>query len=960
MFQQRRTESGSTFADTRVGVYNIFLTTDKELAENFSKYSSFSILKTDIDRSSHDTVRALGKDSFGDKNKHRLDSSDKRSLCLLSSDLNIVNFTHEVNFAEGGGVAPVMKLKCVEPGLEVLKKLYFLLLGERISDIKYRKNELFRQSRLLDAAGYQALPVLEAEDDLQAHIRNNMNGQRVYIAYGVGDDLKYWGGPYSCILGQLEHSNDGRKESITYHFSPDHISRQFDEDPSDPGSDTVNFKTLSLPITAYRDVETGGLSKRELIEFEGYTPSFHDNVVKLISNYLYQLGITNHLVVLPNLDFILAPIAEQVIRSKGWLGDRRGTLINTDFESSQSLRRYLYDVVYQTQRIFGLQGEGVAKSASGWWIGDDAIDRTTTKDLLELQKDFLAKVGLRGNNTEEDASDIDPKLAVFEGEEEQNWFLKVMNSVDTGGGTGAPGAAFGTSLQGIDAMVNKNEPKLTINDPFSSAGQVEKANAILSLELPFEADSNALDVKKAELLKDGNFITHVEKFVQDVVNKNGGFVGRLSSFWENDVNVINAFKERWGSGTFVGYKDNVRVNRGVGQHTGAAENLKGSKLDISDDSFFIFGDEDLIRDYLYGEIVHKVSYSAENRSVFDQVRRGVPYSFAALPDNYFLDPFWSRLRGDIKPLFKAKTSKTLGEEAEKSKDHAHIGPSYASTLVDTYFSQIQSKLRKAGATPFGYFNDYNAPVTEMLPDEFSFLRKDINQDALDDIIELNIPFFLGNTKNSNVLSYTFDADNFIFAQFLGSINEIYYNMSYRYVKLGQKNPVFGGRPSSNQAFEKIYDVLDSVRKRGGAYGSRFKGLGLASPEVNLSHLSNDLTDILLMETPGLNRKVRKNYGTDTIALCHLFLNLFESQFKGIIKTLPMYNLSSYSTLLKPAIVSLKSTPGINIKPSSDRSTADFFSGLYKILGFKHTISNKKGHSEFTLVKDITSTLSNDK
>ncbi len=114
-----------------------------------------------------------------------------------------------------------------------------------------------------------------------------------------------------------------------------------------------------------------------------------------------------------------------------------------------------------------------------------------------------------------------------------------------------------------------------------------------------------------------------------------------------------------------------------------------------------------------------------------------------------------------------------------------------------------------------------------------------------------------------------------------------------------------------------------------------------------------------METVGLNRKVRRNYGSDTITICHLFFKLFESQFKGIIKTLPMYHLSSYSTLLKPAIVSLKSTPGLNIKATNDRSTADFFSGLYKILGFKHTISKSKGHSEFTLVKDVASTLSND-
>jgi hypothetical protein len=1005
MAQQRRKnaiDSWDTLTDTRVGVYNIFLTTDRELAENFSNYSSFSILQSDIEKTQLEMARLV---AYGDRSRQQLKAADKRSLCLLSSDLNILDFTHEVNFSEGGGSAPVIKMKCVEPGLGILKKIFYLLMGQRISELKYRKNELRNQSFELDYAGYKAMRgvtdpydpdtsispleaaeiIDKADIALQDHIRNNVNGQRVYIAYGIGDDLKYWGGPYSCILGQLEHSNNGKTETITYSFSPDHVSRQFDENPTGMGAETVNFKSLSLPIVAYKDDPN---QVRSLLKFDGYTPSFHDNVVKLISNYLHQLGIRNHLIVLPNLDYILAPLAEQVLASRGWLEYRGGTLIDVgdDFQSEDQVKRYLYDVVFQTQRIFGLEGQGVDTTVPSWWIGGPK--KASTKDIVELQKDFLAKVGLRANNSEKESSDVDPRLVNFEessggisGARNVEDFKAAANLTGSGIGTDiASNALYGFSQAlswvadsdlfqaaigeeareriAIEAAAAAESRRLIINDPFSTSTRIQNADAILSMELPFEADVNALDIETKELLKDGNFITHVEKFVQGIVNKNGGFVGRLSSFWENDVNVIKLFKEKWGSGTFVGYKDNTSVDRRVGSDFFGNEDLTGSKLDISDDSFFIFGDEDLIRDFLYGEIVHKVTYSSESRSVFDQVRRGVPYSYATLPKNYFLDPFWARLRGDIGTTFISATSKDLAKQKQTPKTQSE----YKSKLGGTHFSEIQKRVQKADPTPFGYFNDYNIAkqqITKMLPDEFSFLNKGENSGALSDIFDLGIPFFLANTKNSNVLSYTFDADNFILAQFLGSINEIYYNMAYRYVKLGQKNPSLKGRMSSDAAFEKIYDVLDSIRKRGGDYGSRFKGLGLASPEVNLTKLGTDLTDILLMETVGLNRKVRRNYGSDTITICHLFFKLFESQFKGIIKTLPMYHLSSYSTLLKPAIVSLKSTPGLNIKATNDRSTADFFSGLYKILGFKHTISKSKGHSEFTLVKDVASTLSND-
>jgi len=36
----------------------------------------------------------------------------------------------------------------------------------------------------------------------------------------------------------------------------------------------------------------------------------------------------------------------------------------------------------------------------------------------------------------------------------------------------------------------------------------------------------------------------------------------------------------------------------------------------------------------------------------------------------------------------------------------------------------------------------------------------------------------------------------------------------------------------------------------------------------------------------------------------------------------------------------------------DRSTFDFFSGLYTILGYKHTIKKGKAESEFIVVKDL--------
>ena len=127
MAQQRRKNAGpnsmDTLTDVRVGTYNIFITTDPELADNFSNYSSYSILKSDLKRTEIETARALAYGDMPEEERYRIKSANKRASCLLTSDINLIEFTHEFNFSEGKSTAPIMKLKCLESGLEVLKKI---------------------------------------------------------------------------------------------------------------------------------------------------------------------------------------------------------------------------------------------------------------------------------------------------------------------------------------------------------------------------------------------------------------------------------------------------------------------------------------------------------------------------------------------------------------------------------------------------------------------------------------------------------------------------------------------------------------------------------------------------------------------------------------------------------------------------------------------------------------------
>ena len=61
-------------------------------------------------------------------------------------------------------------------------------------------------------------------------------------------------------------------------------------------------------------------------------------------------------------------------------------------------------------------------------------------------------------------------------------------------------------------------------------------------------------------------------------------------------------------------------------------------------------------------------------------------------------------------------------------------------------------------------------------------------------------------------------------------------------------------------------------------------------------------------------------------------------------------------LTRPALVLFRSTGKVDTYSESATTTMDFFTGLYKILGFRHSISNSNAKSEFFVYKDIAGML----
>jgi len=70
-----------------------------------------------------------------------------------------------------------------------------------------------------------------------------------------------------------------------------------------------------------------------------------------------------------------------------------------------------------------------------------------------------------------------------------------------------------------------------------------------------------------------------------------------------------------------------------------------------------------------------------------------------------------------------------------------------------------------------------------------------------------------------------------------------------------------------------------------------------------------------------------------------------------LKTLPFFNLTDARAINKPAILFSKQTTLTNShRDNSKDVTLDFFSGEYRITGFRHLITTTECYSEFTLTK----------
>mgnify|MGYP003669590838 CR=1 FL=1 len=874
--------------------------------------------------------------------------SDKYSTVFSSEDAGFIELKHDFKFKAGGNNQGAMiNLKTYDPGLKFLNDLYFDFTSrslQRLADDEdleqtklknyYHKVEELKTTlpfheininalteqlekaqvefselgenlteadevkyaelgKLIERSGQDLAEATKQAQELQreidsyqdsiANIVTHRSLPKVHVMYGVGNDIRHWAGPFECYLGETKYSNNGKEETVEYIMATDLTSLAFTEsDIRSPDEWKTFFSEAAIPVMAYNlnpaDVNTGyGLFDSK--DFDKKSYSVHDCLVKLMSNYLYKLGIKNHLIALPNLESILSACIDSAIsrvihknagslRSEGWnFGYTSWVTSYRPIDSYEGTEReqvlfsrvsnFFHGDTKQLQYLLGLQDQKIEFAG---------MSKILTSINFQVIQEIFSTIGAGKRLTNVPSSD-------------------------------GPITEFTTGLSKIQDKTVK------VNNPFGGRlGKVE-AQSIYSISFANKyswGDKATVD-----------WLAPIKDLIEGInSNASNRYISFTAAFLSNKK-IIDKVKSKFGGGTYVGY---------ISPAYGA------TSPPIDDSPFLLLGDQNIINSLVYGEFARVARDPRYDNADF----RSQDLDFITQPVGNIQDPFWT-LYGN-----------------------------------DNYINEMYSLIKTKDVLNLGYHNGiierdnegkHLQELAAQIPDEFGYFR-DTNDLAA--IYEEKLPIFRAGVTNPNVLSYSFDSDKFIYGSLVGTIREVYYNVSKAYLR--KNNPItFNGTLSPEELREKLLEVGDALRAK-----RLFSGAGLTSrtgtstPTVPLE-MYDEIAKLFLADSLGPARRTRKGKSSSVLAFFMLFMDCFEREHLGTLKTLPMFHISNHVNILQPCLSLIKSTRRAHTSKfhRGDSSVSDFYSGQFRLLGFAHTINRSSAYSEFSVQKDIVGDMNNE-
>ncbi len=274
-----------------------------------------------------------------------------------------------------------------------------------------------------------------------------------------------------------------------------------------------------------------------------------------------------------------------------------------------------------------------------------------------------------------------------------------------------------------------------------------------------------------------------------------------------------------------------------------------------------------------------------------------------------------------------------------------------------YIDQIKELFAIKNIGSFGDISD--------LPDEFAYRDDLFTKEQKFFIKKFQIPTFKYNTQNPNILDmkFNFKAVYLAALQVMGVEKEIKRLASA--VGEGVLPPGIGSLQSVNR--EEAIDY-EKTKEFSTGLGNETKKeeITAVATEASLElakkvnpNSSEDAADsvatlIDILNDTNLNGKILIEQilkATPNTILSDVIHYLYRKALQINITTLPLFYVSKISDFNSPCIVFAQDQP-ITQNIRQERSGINtFFSGVYKILGFKHVITTSEAKSQFYLAKN---------
>jgi hypothetical protein len=911
------------------------------------------------------------------------------------SNPNFIDFTHEFT-----GNGNRMSLSLIDPYGE-FEKRYMVdntvnmiggYLRESLRDVK-QPNELARIKAEKYSKELEEKRLKDFSEEYAIAFKKSYGKNYIYVAYGVGDNLDLWSGPHIMVLLGADIAVEGARKitlslgAVPLTFDLEGRRGMYGEKVDinlrgvrvevDARSDNINFDNYGLgkPIygeetrkkfleTQYTDLfEESEQQFKHILEVTNDTLDVEvDSLYTTIQNFDFHTLITdiirryisaatnnpNVIVLLPDINYICRHAISQLVL------EERADKGKTSPERVVDI----LSLIGAGAEFLGSEGLGLSPKANvavANYLRSFTINyirKTTdaanyTKESRDIGKFWSAVVILLNSfGLSLDSDDTDENLR------ERNYDPTELNWLKT------QEAALDFEKRGISFTMPEEgiaEPYIDdSSDAFGVGGFIGEPTLVESLEQEAAVSETVSEtVVEATRLRRRNF------FACKTSNSDSGYPDYKKELMSIVNSILAGSKSNYGFQPNLYYESDTKLIkywsntnlRNIPLFAGSGNTIK------EDIPVIIFGDENLVRTFLYGSNLK--STLEETKRLQQQAVEAKQTSELIIGDTFVFDsPI------EVDSLVDQETfTKDFVQKSKELKITAYhlvpLHPYDRSVLLDITYNKEVDDIVKPKIDRIGPFGDIS-----YIPDEFGLKDEDFDQESTQLIKQNAIPTFRYNTTNPNVLSLNFKFSKIYFSQLDSGFNKEV-NKKASASLAGAMTTEYANFDFEDDNAITAYlrmrhrtlgdgDDVEKILKEELANEYKIQTKVVGDPEAAAKTAVQAYLETLNSSNKPFIKIDQLLPGNPITIMADFIEQMYRNALSLSIETLPSFHLSRFAgTLASPCLLFAQDQDILKTEKQKRTTLNSFFSGMYLIMGFSHTINAKGASSTFKLIKSVS-------